>query len=87
MTARADSGVEERLVGVDVADAVQERLIEERGLDGCLAVAEERNELVQRNGKRLAPGAGVRLVGTERRPKRRASTKRSSLPPLSVRMA
>ena len=36
------------LVGVDVADAVEQRLVEQRGLDGRLAAAEESDEVVER---------------------------------------
>jgi hypothetical protein len=43
VAAWADSGMVKGLVGVDVADAVEEGLVEERSLDGGLAVAEERN--------------------------------------------
>ena len=59
MAARADPGVVEGLVGVDVADAVEEGLVEERGLDGGLAVAEEGDEVFERDGQGFAAGAGV----------------------------
>ena len=41
----ADAGAEEGFVGVDVADAVQEGLVEERGLDGGFSIAEEADEV------------------------------------------
>ena len=59
VAAGADSGVVEGLVGVDVADAVEEGLVEERGLDGGLAVAEERDEVFERDGEGFFAGAGV----------------------------
>jgi len=55
----AEAGAEERLVGVDVADAVEERLIEQRGLDRRAARMEERDEVGERDGEGLAAGAGV----------------------------
>jgi len=57
------AGVEERLVGVDVAHTMEERLVEECGLDGCLAVTEERDEVFERDGEGLTPGAGVGVGG------------------------
>jgi len=54
----ADGGAEERLVGVDVADAVQERLIEQRGLDRRAARMEEGDEAGERDSERFAAGAG-----------------------------
>lgn len=59
----ADGGAEEALVGVDVADSVEEGLIEERGLDGGLAVAEERGEGGGGDGEGFAAGAGVFFGG------------------------
>ncbi len=61
VAAGADAGVVEGLVGVDVADAVEEGLVEERGLDGGLAVAEEGDEVFERDGEGFAAGAGVRV--------------------------
>ena len=60
LAARADAGEEDCLVGVDVADAVEERLVEQRGLDGGAAVAEEGDEVFEGNGEGLAAGALVR---------------------------
>ena len=60
-----DAGVEERLVGVDVADAVEEGLVEQRGLDGGLAVAEEGDEVFERDGEGFAAGAFVLGVGCD----------------------
>jgi len=37
LAARTDAGAEERLVGVDVANAVEQRLVQQRGLDRRLA--------------------------------------------------
>ena len=78
----ADSGAEEALVGVDVADAVQQILVEERGLDRELAAAEERGEVVGGDGEGLVAGSAegrnvpARRECRARRPKRRGSTKR-----------
>ena len=55
----ADAGVEECLVGVDVADAVEQGLVEQRGLDGTAAMAEEGDEVFERDGEGFAAGAGV----------------------------
>ena len=59
LPARADMGEEEGLVGVDVADTVEEGLIEQRGLDGRTAVAEEGDEVCEGDGEGFASGAGV----------------------------
>lgn len=59
LAAGADSGVEESFVGVDVADSVEEGLVEERGFDGSLAIAEESDEVFEGDGEGLAAGAGV----------------------------
>jgi len=53
----ADAGAEETFVGVDVADAVEERLVEERGFDGKLAAAEEGDEVVEGDGEGFASGS------------------------------
>lgn len=52
-----DFSAEEAFVGVDVADSVKEALVEQGGLDGELASAEERQEVLLGNGKGLASGA------------------------------
>ena len=53
-----DGGAEERLVGVDVADAVQERLIEQSSLDRRAARVEESDEIGEGDGEGFASGAG-----------------------------
>ena len=58
-----DAGVEEGLVGVDVADAVKERLVEQRGLDGGLAGAEEGDEVFERDCEGLFARAGIGIGG------------------------
>ena len=63
VTCGADSGVKEGLVGVDVADAVEEGLVEKRGLDGGLAGAEEGDEVFEWDGEGLFAGAGIRIGG------------------------
>ena len=62
LAAGADLGLEECFVGIDVAYSVEEFLVEERGLDGNLAVAEEDDKVFKRDGEGLAAGAGVGLV-------------------------
>ena len=54
-----DGGAEEALVGVNVADAVEEGLVEQRGLDGGAAGVEESDEIGEGDGEGLAAGAGV----------------------------
>ncbi len=67
----ADAGGEERLIGVDVADAGEKRLVEQCGLDGELAAFEESTELFAANGKRVEScrgkflSAGFARVGCE----------------------
>ena len=53
-----DGGAEERLVGVDVADAVEEGLVEQRGLDGRAARVEEGDEVFEGDGEGFAAWAG-----------------------------
>ena len=55
----ADAGAEEGFVGVDVADAVEQGLVEQRGFDGGLAAAEEGDEVFEGDGEGFAAGAGV----------------------------
>ena len=59
LAARTDAGAKERLIGVDVANAVEQRLVQQRGLDRRLAATEERDEVVRRDREGLAAGAGV----------------------------
>ncbi len=56
--AGADAGAEEAFVGVDVADAGEQGLVEQGGLDGELAAAEEGGEGVGRDGEGLGAGRG-----------------------------
>ena len=63
MARGADAGVEEGLVGVDVADAMEEGLVEERGLDGGLAGAEEGDEVFEWDGEGLFARAGIGIGG------------------------
>ena len=55
----ADSGVEEGLVGVDIAYSMEKRLVEQSGFDGRFAVAEEGDEVFERDGEGLFAGACV----------------------------
>ena len=62
MAQGANASVEEGLVGVDVAYSMEERLVEQRSFDGRFAVAEESDEVFERDGEGLFAGAGVGLV-------------------------
>ena len=53
-----DGGAEERLVGVDVADAVKEGLVEQSGLDWGAARVKEGDEAGEGDGEGFATGAG-----------------------------
>lgn len=59
LAAWPDSGVVECLVGVDVSHAVEKGLVEQGGLDGRLAMAEEGDEVLERDGERLFAWASV----------------------------
>jgi hypothetical protein len=54
--AGTDAGMEEALVGIDVADSGEQGLVEERSLDGELAAAEESGELGGGDGKGFVAG-------------------------------
>ena len=54
--AGADSGAEEAFVGVDIADAGEEALVKEGGLDGSFSFAEERGEIFRGDGEGLETG-------------------------------
>ncbi len=54
----ADAGTEEALVRIDVADAVEQRLVEERSFDGELAPVEEGGEGWFSDGEGFAAGSG-----------------------------
>ncbi len=53
------------LVGVDVANAMQQRLIQQRSFDRRLASPKECDELFERNGKRFGTGPFVFCVGRD----------------------
>lgn len=53
VAAGADSGAEEALVGVDIADSVQQLLIQECGFDGSFAAIKKRAKFLQRDIERL----------------------------------
>ena len=59
LAAGANAGAEEGFVGVDVADSVEQGLVEQRGLDGGLAAAEKSDEVFEGDGQGFAAGAGV----------------------------
>ena len=52
----ANTGAKERFVGVDVADTMQEFLVQERGLDRRLAFTEEADEQVKVDAERFGAG-------------------------------
>jgi len=58
----ADAGVEECFVGVDVADTVEERLVEERRFDGSFAIAEESDKVLEWDGEGFGAGPFVLCV-------------------------
>ncbi|MCU1248711.1 MAG: hypothetical protein JWQ49_1740 [Edaphobacter sp.] len=65
MARRSDAGVEQSFIGVDVADTVEERLVEQRRLNGGLAVAEEGGEVFERDREGFGAGAFVSCVGRD----------------------
>jgi len=62
--ARADSGMEKALVGIDVAHAGEEGLVEQRSLDGQFAAAEESGKVAGGDGERFGAG-GVKGGGAD----------------------
>jgi hypothetical protein len=54
--ARSYSSTEETLVGVNIADSVEEFLIEQSGLDGCAPVPEQSGKFIPRDAERLLAG-------------------------------
>ena len=92
LAAGADAGAEEALVGVDVADAVEQGLVEQGGFDGGLAVAEEGDEVFEGDGEGFGAGAGVllRVCGCDDGEAAEAAgvdEAEFALPPLRVRTA
>ena len=90
---RMDPGVEEHLVGVDVADPGDPGLVEEQALDAALSRAEDGRELRE---ARSPSGSGPRPASSpqdgsgspsrqSRKPNFRTSRKRSSFRPSSKR--
>lgn len=53
----ADTGAKEGLVGVDIADSVEEFLVEESGFDGSFSPFEEGEERAWGDGEGLGSGA------------------------------
>ena len=60
-----DASVEESFVSVDVAHSVKERLVQQRRLDGGLAVAEERDEVFESDGEGFGARTFVFRVGRD----------------------
>jgi len=50
MASRANPSMEEGLVSVDIADAMEQRLVQQRGFNRCLALAEEGDKLFETDG-------------------------------------
>ena len=65
LAARTDAGAKEAFVGVDVADAVEQGLVQERGLDGGSAALEETEEVFFRDGEGLGTGPVVGVCGVD----------------------
>ena len=56
--AGTDPGAEERLVRIDVSNAMQQRLVQQGGLDGGLAAMEKRSKVFPGNGQGFPACAG-----------------------------
>ena len=54
--------MEEGLVGIDVPDSVEQRLIQQRGLDRRLSLAKEGDEVFEADGEWFGAGAFVLCV-------------------------
>ena len=92
--ARPDTGAKQRLVGIDVAHAAQQLLVQQRALDRRLAVPEQSDESLELRSPAARPRSGKSravarrsILTTASRPKRRGSTKRSSRPEASLSTA
>ncbi len=63
--ARADAGVKEGFVGIDIAHARKKILVEERSLDGEPAAAKQSGKFICSHGQRLSAG-GLKRRGTSK---------------------
>src|SRR5581483_3219113 len=63
--ARADAGAEQRLVGVDVAHAAQQLLVQERALHRRPAAAEQAGEEFEADVERLGAGGGESVAADD----------------------
>lgn len=77
--ARANAGAKEALVGVDVANAVEQRLAQQSGLDGELAAAKERGKLGIGDGEGFGAGAEIELGGADGEPAEAAGVDEAQL--------
>src|SRR5208282_6881280 len=59
---RTDAGAKQRLVGIDVADAAQQLLIEQRALDGSLAATKQGNKTFLADIERF-DASGIEAAG------------------------
>src|SRR5579863_7742694 len=64
-TPRANACMKQAFVGVDVADAGEQRLVEQGCFDGQAPSAEEGRELALANGERLIAGRAKRRIAIE----------------------
>ena len=65
LAAGTDTGAEEAFIGIDIAHAGEQRLVEQCGLDGELAAAEESCEFAASDGERLCAGGGEGCAALE----------------------
>ena len=63
MACGTDAGVKESFISVDVADSVEQGLIEKRGFDRRFSITEKGNEVVKRDRERFGAGAFVFCIG------------------------
>jgi len=66
VAARTNASTKEALVSVDIAYAVEQALVQQRGFDGGAAAAEEGIEIFLRDIKWFFPRAGVRCCNRQR---------------------
>ena len=83
-SARPDVGTKQRLIGIDVSYAVQELLVQQRRFHRRFAGVKKPGKFFCVDLSGSAPGPLKLVCRASRRPKRRGSTKRSSLPDASL---
>jgi hypothetical protein len=65
LAARTDARAEEAFIGIDIAHAGEQCLIQERGLDGELAPTEEDGKILRTDSERLGTGGGKPFAACE----------------------